>query len=267
MAVQGLRPHTHAERGRIIQELIPLFRRKFGENLLAVAAEASYARGDDGPYSDLELLVFVREGARARDEKGEEKYLQRIFDGMLVEAMYVTPEEFLDARRELSPDWFLLGAETLLPVYNEAFIEALVEQCRAIRYPRERFVARAAARFHEVQESFGKVLTAIERGDAEAVSLLLYDAVLHSLITLSFLNEKPFTTFAAFVREARGFHLKPARLEELLGIVSAGDYRDLNRLKQVVLAFFEGFERLFAAEGVSLYDESLDPNLPNKRWD
>lgn len=261
MTAQGLKPHTHAERGEIIRQLIPLFERRFGARLVAIAAGASYARGDDQPYSDLELTVFLTELPPA----GEDRYLRRIFDGMLVEAEYTTREEFLGAHRTPSRMWFLAGSAAYLPVFNEPFVEQVVSELRAFRPAREQLVGRAGEHFHEVQEAFSKTLNAVGRGDAESVGLLLYDAVVHSLITLSFLNEKPFTTFATFIKEARAFTHKPARFDELLDLIAAGTYRDLARVRAVLLSVFEGFEELFAAEGVALYDETLDPAVPNRR--
>ena len=87
----GLKPHTRSQRLETAQVLVPLFERKFGDNLLAVALTASMARGDDQPYSDLELDVFLRQ----LPPQGEDRYLQRIVDGLLVEAVYYTPESYL----------------------------------------------------------------------------------------------------------------------------------------------------------------------------
>jgi len=45
--MKSIQPHTHEQRTEIVEQLIPLFHTKFGDNLLAVAANASYARGTD----------------------------------------------------------------------------------------------------------------------------------------------------------------------------------------------------------------------------
>ncbi|HEX2208027.1 MAG TPA: nucleotidyltransferase domain-containing protein [Longimicrobium sp.] len=82
MPPESLKPHTRAEREAAATALIPLWQRKFGHGLLAVAATGSFARGDDRAYSDLELLVFLRD----MPGPGEDPYLQRVVDGMLVEA-------------------------------------------------------------------------------------------------------------------------------------------------------------------------------------
>lgn len=54
-------PYHEGSQRILIKEMIPLIKKKFGENLLALAAEASFARGEDTDYSDLELIAFVKE--------------------------------------------------------------------------------------------------------------------------------------------------------------------------------------------------------------
>jgi kanamycin nucleotidyltransferase len=260
---ESLKPHTRAEREAVARALIPLWQRRFGDGLLAVAATGSFARGDDGAYSDLELIVFLRE----LPGPGEDPYLQRIVDGMLVEAEYVTEEAYVQRYATLSADWFMAGSAPLLPLYNAPFVERVVGRVVEIRYPREQFLARAGRRFIEVQEACGKVLSAIEAADRSATPLLFLDAVMHVLVTLSFLNERPFTTFARYVDEARALPHTPARLGELLDVAVDGRYHDPEHLRDVVHGVVEGLEQQFRAEGVAVVDADLDPDRPNRRFD
>lgn len=262
MTPESLRPHTRAEREAVAQRLIPLWRRRFGDGLLAVAATGSFARGDDRAYSDLELVVFVR----MMPGPDEDPYLQRIVDGMLVEAEYLTEEAYVARYATLAPDWFLAGAAPLLPLYNAKLVERVARRVDDIRYPRAQFLAKAARRFLEVQEASAKVLGAIDEQDREAIPLLFFDAVMHVLVTLSFLNQRPFTTFARFIDEARAMPHRPTRLDELLDLTVAGSYQDLRHLRDVILAVVDGLEQQFRAEGVAVVDTDLDPNLPNRRF-
>ncbi|HST63006.1 MAG TPA: hypothetical protein VLK84_30135, partial [Longimicrobium sp.] len=104
-----------------------------------------------------------------------------------------------------------------------------------------------------------------DAGDREAVGLLLWDAVHHTLVTLAFLNEQPFTTFARFIPEARAFRLKPPRYDELLDRVVEGAWHAPG-MRDLLLAVFAGMEEMFAMEGVALHDDDLDPGRPNRRW-
>jgi predicted nucleotidyltransferase len=263
MTPQGLKKHTHAERTSIIERLFPFFQKKFSNNLIAIAATGSYTRDEDVSYSDLELTVFLKD----KPPKREDQWLQRIVDGMLIEAVYTTEEEFLHKFCRVTEDWYVSGSEILLPNYNETFIKRLIDRCKSVQHPEEEFIKRAAGRFADVQESFGKVLNAIEQKNREGICLLLSDAVIHTLAVLSFLNHEPFKTFATFVTQGRAFEVKPRRFDELLDIMVTGGYQNLDHLQEVLLVVFEDFERMFVERGFKLYDDSIDPHIPNRFCD
>ena len=253
--MQGIRRYTHAERQQVIEELLPLIQRKFGDNLVAVAVSASFARGEDADYSDLELIAFV-ERMPAEEQRGG---MGRIRDGMLVELVWMTREAYLASTRDVTGNWYIAGSDTLLPLINAPFIEALN------RYQIERLgeKCREQARRHwyEVQESTAKVLNAIAANNRDGLPLLLFDMTLHMLIVLSFLNQTPYVTFARFITQARAFELKPASLTALLDMIVHGSYHDHAAVQATVVAVFSQFEAIFAALGLELYDSTIDPNV------
>jgi hypothetical protein len=55
--MQGIRRYTHADRRQVIEELLPLIQRKFGANLVAVAASVVRIgeRGDAAGSCSLSL--------------------------------------------------------------------------------------------------------------------------------------------------------------------------------------------------------------------
>jgi kanamycin nucleotidyltransferase len=260
--IQGLKPHTRAERWSVVEQLVPLWKEKFGNNLLAVAVSASMARGTDAVYSDVELDVFVRE----KPSSGEDGYLQRVVDGMLVEAIYYTPEEFLQDRTSLARHWYMSDSDTLVPVYNQDFVSSLMAQVRAIRHSEVDFIRAASRERFELQESFSKVLNAAEKDNQVGISLLVMDASMRLLHVLALLNRHSFTTFGQFIAEARTFTVKPERFDDLLDVLVEGTYRDLSALRELFLTVFAGLESLFARRGVQLYQDELDPNLPNRPY-
>jgi hypothetical protein len=259
---RGLQAHTHAQRQAVIEQLIPLWQEKFGENLLSVAACASYARGVDVSYSDLELDVFLKELPAA----GEDQYLQRVVDGMLIEVIYLTPEKYIRSVTEPGRDWFVAASDVLVGVYNLEFVEEVVRRARAVQYPPEAYLHQAAEYRYELQEAFGKVLNAVEQDNVEGISLLLGDAVLFLLRTLATLNQQPFTTFGRFISEARALPIKPERMDELLDLLVQGSYQNLPYVREVCLTVFASLEQIFEGRGIRLFDESLDPRLPNRKF-
>ena len=254
----GIKPHTRAERTAIIEQLIPLWQKKFGENLIAIGACASYARGEDIAYSDLELELFLKE-----KPVGEDAYFQRVVDGMLIEVIYHTPDEFLRDRTGIAPHWHISASDHLTPVYNAPFIEKLMQQVQAAQHSEAEFLRAAARERYKLQENFAKVLNTVEQSNIEGVSLLVMDAVLVLLQVLALINQRPFVTFARYIAQARQFPIKPDRFDDLLDILVQGTYQDLPHLREVVLAVFAGMEIIFEQRGIHLYDDPLDPNLPN----
>lgn len=251
--------HTHKQREEIANHIIPGLRDKFGENLIAYAAQASYARGEDYGYSDLELIAFLKR--MPSDKKWGA--MVRVYDGMLIELVWTTRETYLKEVKGVTKDWFLAGSDTLLPLMNENFVRELGEHVpedlekKCLRFAADRFKS-------EVQESFGKVLNAIDVENREGLPLMLFDATFHTLVTLSFLNCTPYVTFARMIETARTFETKPAGLDELLDIVVGGKYLDLASLRSIMEKVFTGFEKIFEARGLDLPDDNIDPGLPNR---
>lgn len=253
-----LKKHSHEEREEIVREILPKVKEKFGDNLIAFAAQASYARGEDYGYSDLELIGFLKR----MPSKKKWGAMVRVWDGMLIELVWTTKETYIKEVKEVTKDWYLAGSDTLLGLMNEKFIRELNDYVP--RVLEERCLKFAANRFKfEVQESFGKVLNAIDDGNREGLPLLLFDAAFHALVTLSFLNCSPYITFARMVEKVRTFEVKPASLDELLDVLVGGSYQDLPSLREILMRVLEEFEETFEARGMDLLDQNIDPNLPN----
>ncbi|MCZ6677120.1 MAG: hypothetical protein O7E52_07695 [Candidatus Poribacteria bacterium] len=258
--MKGIRKYSHRDRQRIIEEMVPLVQKKFGDNLLALAAQASYARNEDSAYSDLELIAFVRRMETDRKWGG----MGKIRNGLLVELVWTTKEAYLKEVKEVTEDWYITGSDVLLPIINETFISEL--NAYQIEHLAEKCLNNAAQRWHEVQESTAKVLNAIVQHNREGTPLLVFDMFLQMLITLSFLNQTPYATFAQFIAQAKQFKRKPAGFNQLTDVIVKGDYDDLSELRGMVSETFSGFEKLFEALGYDLYDDNIDPNIPAKKF-
>lgn len=153
--MKGLKKYSHKERETIIKEMVPLIKKKFKDNLVALAARASYARNEDCDYSDLELIAFVREMPRNKKIGG----MSKIRDGLLVELDWMTKETYLEKVREVTGEWFIAGSDILFPIINKKFITQLNNY--KVESLKEKCLNQAANFLNEIQESTGKVLNAI----------------------------------------------------------------------------------------------------------
>lgn len=251
--MKGIKKHSRQERWNIAEGLVPLLREKFGDNMIALAVQASCARSEDTDYSDLELIAFL--GAMP-GEKSVEGF-SRIRDGLLIEVVWMTRDEYLRRTKEVTADWYIAGSDMLKPLVNTPFIEEL-NGYRAANL-KEKCLVRAARDWHEMQESTAKVLTGISQGNRQGMPMLLFYLLRDSLKMVSLLNQRPYTTLARFTSEARTLPVKPARYDEFLDTMAEGGYTDLQRLEGLVIDVFEGFETIFENLGVRLYDD--DPRL------
>lgn len=109
-----------------------------------------------------------------------------------------------------------------------------------------------------VQEATAKVLNAIAAENRDGLPLVFFDMARHFLISLSFLNQTPYTTFSRFVSEARAFRVKPAEFNDLLDIMAQGEYQDLQRLEETIIAVFSRLENIYEEIGVGLYDDNVN---------
>lgn len=244
--MKGLKKYTHQDRQHIVEEMLPQILEKFGDNLIALAAQGSFARNEDLDYSDLELIAFVREMPAGRHGIG------KIRDGLLVELVWMTREEYIAETLEVTKIWYLSASDKLLPIINAEFINELSEY-RAENL-KKKCLAEAKHHWHEVQESSSKVLNAIVSENREGLPLVLFDMTRHFLISLSLVNQTPYTTFARFVSEARLFEIKPPDFENLLEIMIKGTYQDLEQLEEIVINVFSQFEEIFEDLDVRLYE-------------
>lgn len=251
--MKGLKKHSHQDREKVIRELVPLIKKKFGDNLIALAADASYARGEDFDYSDLELFAFVSEMLEGKDMEG----MSRIHDGMLIELIWTTREWYLANVKEVTGEWYIAGSDTLLPIINEEFIAELNRY--KVENLQKKCLREAVRCWPQVQEAAAKVLNAVTRENRDGLPLLIFSMLNNMLATLSLLNQTPYTTMAKFIAQARSFSVKPSRFDELLDLIVSGGFTNLPLLRKLTTEIFAGFEDIFDKLGCDIYHTSIDP--------
>lgn len=190
--MKGIKKHSHNERETVLNELIPLIKNKFGDNLLAIAARGSFARNTDGPYSDLELFAFLKKMPVGQEKLVYDK-IKKIRDGLHVEIILITEEGYVREVKEVTSAWFGSGADVLFPIYNKKFADKLNKY--SIKDLKKKCLHQAYANWDRVQEATTKVLNAAEQKNHLGMALVIHDMFTNMLKELSFINQIPFTTF------------------------------------------------------------------------
>ena len=248
--------HSHSDRENIIKMLVPHIKDMFGDNLVALAVCCSFARNDDSDYSDLELTAFVKEMPDGKSRDG----VAKIYDGMLIELIWMTRETYLQSTLDLNEYWHYSGSDTLVPIINEEFIREIASyQPKDLK---KKCLDQAVGAFTEVQEATAKVLTAIAQSNRTGIPLLFFEMLNQFLRILSFLNQTPYTTASGMIAQVRYFPIQPASLAALLEIADSGEYQDFVTLRETTIAVFEELEMLFESLDLPLEDDNLDPDKP-----
>ncbi|MDH4210677.1 MAG: hypothetical protein OEV79_04445, partial [candidate division WOR-3 bacterium] len=230
--------------------VIPTLRRELGDNLVAIAADGSFARNEDTGYSDLELMIFVR-------EKGKLPHgFSKVYDGMLVEGLFVTKREYHNMIHEPNALWFIAGSDVLLPLMNKTFVQRL-ERYR-VRNRASKCAAIAQESIYEVQEAFGKLFNAIDSRNRENLFVVLSDVVVSVLKLLAFINQKPYTSSKKFITEAKKFRKKLEGFDEFIELVTGGGFPDWISLDRSAAQLFKGIENYFKVTYAGkIYDDDL----------
>ena len=176
--MQGIKVYNHNDRTKVVNQIVKLLKHQFKDNLVAVAAEGSYARGNDKDFSDLELTVFLKEISKDTNYN-----IHKIVDGLLIVIVFDTKESFV--KKYLSDDfsvWYASGSEDMLPITNKHFIDKLnkiipnnIEQ---------KCLEQIKIRWPQYQEITAKLLNNINGEDLEAVSLVFPLIVKETLVIL-----------------------------------------------------------------------------------
>ena len=225
--------------------------RQLGENLLGLATQGSYARNSDSDYSDLELVAFLRTVSKTTNWVSP----VQILDGLFIDIIWTTKDEYIARVKEVTPEWYLAGSDHLDALINQP----LIDEVNGYEPQHLRTKCRSEALRHwpETQEATGKVLSAIQRGDAANMGPLLFAMLRHVLIELSFLNERPYESASRMLTEAEDLPKRPRGFDDVARIAKEGNYTNLERTRQAVEAMFEGLEELFSEEGIAPYGNEL----------
>jgi len=227
-----------------------MLRRELGNNLIAITADGSYARNADRTYSDLELMIFVRKNSHLP------RGFSKIYDGMLVEGLFVTERGYHDMVHEPNENWYIAGSDKLIPITNYKFI-------RKLQKYRTKDLAQKCDRvaldmLNEIQETFGKLFNAVDSRNRVNLFPILSDVVMIVCKLLALVNRKPYTSLNSMVSEAKRFKVKPEGFDEFFDIVTLGKYHNLTILEKRARELFTGIESIFSKKFKgNIYDDDL----------
>ncbi len=239
----------------IAKQMVSVAKQRFGKNLEAVAVRGSTARKTDGPYSDLEMFAFIKKMPTDQKHKSYGKD-RRIIDGLLIELIWVTKENYIKEVKEISGAWFGSGADKLLSLLNPSLVRKL--NSFKPTNAKQKCLDQAALLWDHLQESATKSINAAEAKNKDAMAMVLHDTFSNILKMVAFFNAKPYTTFSKLVEESRKMKYRPADLESLTKLVVGGKYGRFSEIKKLLFSVLSEFEELLLKKGYKLDHDDFE---------
>ena len=244
--MKGIKKYTHKEREKVLFEMVPLIKQKFGKNLLAIAARGSFARKTEGPYSDLELFAFLKEMPRGQKKLSYAK-MHKIRNGLSVELIWITEKTYLNEVKEVTSSWFGVGSEKLLAVYNKPFVDKLSKY--KVKEVKKKTTDQAFTLWPSIFFTSSKVLEIANKKDHKKIALALYHMFENMLNLLAFTNQTPYTSSSKKILESKKFKIKPKDFPKLTVLIINGNFRKYSEIKKLVSSVVEDIKNYFKKAG------------------
>ncbi len=236
---------THEERQQIVKRVLGDLERRLGDRLVAIAAYGSYARGSDGPFSDIELLTIVA-------GEGIDQSLEWVYGANKIEINFQSRDMFeADLLNTEEEDW---------AIWKGAYLDlvCLAGDPTVFDGARERLLSPPEAEFDDlvamlaivVFELVGKVRNAVARGDVQALPILAFEVAYRIALLLGAYHRQCYTTGTSVFPEASELKSHPGGFDDLVRRVQAGDLVDSTGVAAAIEAAWSGLAVWMTAQGI-----------------
>lgn len=235
-------PKSHADRLSLATDIAERARRRFGA--VAVAAYGSLARGDDGPYSDIDLIC----AADAADDA-----IEWLHDGWRVEVDVRSPDSLLHHAGIVASDWAITHASYLytLPIHDPhglfARLVTIVRDTPQLAF--DHAIANLCG--GELHQAIAKLRNARARGEPPPPGFVFYVAKIGYWL-LGLMNRHAYTTASRALAESLGLAERLPGYDPLCRMALAGDLTDAPAVFEACEAFWRGAVEWAAGRGMVL---------------
>ncbi len=243
----GPQAYSHDERKRRAEDIAARFSRHYGERLQASAVYGSLARGSDGPFSDIEMMIVIQ-------GTGIDESFEWTSGPWKAEVNIYSEDRLMAWAAEFDEFW---------PITHGAIINAVPMQDTIDLFPR----ARAAVMNHN-DEEFRSLIAALLVGDlyedvgklrnglalqrTEVIAPFTVDAARYGACLVGLHNRRVYNSGATLFSELLELPGRPDGYDALARLVMSGDLNDPARVIDAVNTFWSGVEAWAAARHIPL---------------
>lgn len=244
---------THRERRALACEIADRARH-CRDDALAVGLYGSLARGDDGPYSDIEILCVLK--------TPDEDYTREWTAGpWKAEVNFVGAEALFAQAATVDGEWPLTHGAYVhtRPLHDP---EQLFPRLRhtVLNQPGDAFATAIRSLIVEdLYELIGKVRNARHMNEPDGLPVVAMHLALHGAFLIGLANRTPYTSGTRLFAESLRLPERPAGYDNLCRLVMAGTLGDPAQVATLCEGFWSGVERWAAARSIVLDDPRLIP--------
>lgn len=252
--VGGPQPLTRTERLALVDEIAARVRQVCGDNLLALGLYGSVARGTDGPYSDIEMLVVLRSA-------GEDYVHEWCAGPWKAEVDFLSADVALREAARVEGRWPLThGAwRYIRPLHDPTgFFDKL--RTAATSQPDEVFSAAMRELIvGDIYEHIGKLRNARARGERGQFADLAVSLAREGAYLIGLARRVCYGGAARLFEESLALPDRPAGYDALCAAVMAGELSDPDRVAALCEGFWAGVERWAAEHGLRIVEDRRIP--------
>lgn len=242
---QGPQAQARVERLKVIDRIVSGLHQRYGDSLLAIGLYGSMARGEDGPYSDIELFCVV-------DIPGTDVDYEWVYGAGKAEINIFGPDVVRARAQEVEDNWSLDQGQLARcrPLFGDlAFFDELK---RLALNPDQAALDAMAADIvvGELYEWMGKLRNAQARGEFSGLALLACGFVEKMAWVLGLVHRHLYRTGMTLLAESLTLPDRPAGYDAACQMVMAGELSDPARVAAALEAAWAGLGPWLAQHGV-----------------
>ncbi len=241
-----------AERMALAEEIARRLTAALGSNLSAVGVYGSLARGEAGPYSDLEMYAVVRNPVEVR------RY-EFVYRGLKVEVDVDQEQDLLREAATVDERWPLKTGSfvDVQPLHDPGgFFDELRRAALAVPEEATRAALRQAF-VDEVCETIGKLRNAQAGGNSGYLPLAAHDLVWQTATLLGLARRRPYKSRATVIPASLALTPLPRGYRELADLVTSGRLADPGAVARACDELWAGLVEWLGDLGLDFASEEL----------
>lgn len=244
-------PTTREQRLARAEEISNLLIKRYGTGVIAICIYGSTARGEDAPYSDLEMAAVLN--------KNVEPFRHEFFlDGWKTEVELWTREQIIEHLEDRDLNWPIQGRQfvDILSLHDPSgFWEEVKSWAHTTVEKWDEILQEAMV--GDFLESVGKYRNAKHCDDTVAMRWCAWSVTWDAIRIVGILNKIFFSSRNAAPKEAIRLPLLTPGLSEAVGLFSTGRLDDSQALDAAVEKMVRGILETCRERGTFLENTSL----------